>query len=87
MDFLEANGVTVLTWPALSPDLNIIENMWGLLVQAVYKDVKAFLTIEDLRCAIKRYWDSIPTDVIMSLCNSFYERILEVHRCKGSFLS
>ena len=56
MNFFEANSVTVLTWPALSPDL----------VLAVYKDVKAFSTIEDLKCAIKRYWDSISTDVIIS---------------------
>ena len=41
--------VTVLDWPAKSPDLNIIENVWSLIARAVYDNARQFDTVEDLK--------------------------------------
>lgn len=34
--WLAERNVDVLPWPAISPDLNPIENIWGMLARAVY---------------------------------------------------
>lgn len=48
-NFLEAQNVNVLEWPACSPDLNPIENVWGMMTQRVYKNGRQFETVGELK--------------------------------------
>ncbi len=52
------HGVTVLDWPANSPDLNPIENLWGI-VKRKMRDTRPN-NADDLKGAIKATWASIP---------------------------
>ncbi|CAK9833057.1 Transposable element Tc3 transposase [Anthophora retusa] len=36
--YFSSKNIRILDWPAKSPDLNIIENCWGNLARAVYKN-------------------------------------------------
>ncbi len=50
-------GVTVLDWPANSPDLNPVENLWGI-VKRKMRDTRPN-NADDLKAAIKATWASL----------------------------
>ncbi len=51
------HGVTVLDWPAKSPGLNHIENLWGI-VKRKMRDTRTN-NADDPKAAIKAIWASI----------------------------
>lgn len=76
--FLEDKNITVLDWPALSPDLNPIENLWGILSNNIYKNGTTFDTMKELKTAITDEWAKIPQENMHSLINSLPSRLNEV---------
>ncbi len=52
------HGVTVLDWPANSPDLNPIENLWGI-VKRKMRDTRPN-NADELKATVKETWASIP---------------------------
>ena len=57
-----------MEWPARSPDLNIIENVWGLLAGDVYANAKQFDSVNQLREAIEAAWNRLSVEQIKKLC-------------------
>ncbi len=51
------HGVTVLDWPANSPDLNPIENLWGI-VKRKMRDTRPN-NGDELKATVKETWASI----------------------------
>ncbi len=51
------HGVTVLDWPANSPDLNPVEDLWGI-VKRKMRDTRPN-NADDLKAAIKATWASL----------------------------
>ncbi len=76
------NGVTVLDWPANSPDLNPIENLWGI-VKRKMRDTRPN-NADDLKAAIKATWASIPPQQCHKLITSMPRRIEAVIKAKGA---
>jgi transposase len=83
-EFLDGHMVNRLAWPALSPDLNPIENLWGILVRAVYEGGRQYESKEALIEAIEREWAKIPQNVLQNLVNSMNERCKQVIVAKGA---
>ncbi len=79
------HGVTVLDWPANSPDLNPIENLWGI-VKRKMRDTRPN-NADDLKAAIKATWASIPPQQCHKLITSMPRRIEAVIKVGVSTLT
>ncbi len=67
------HGATVLDWPANSPDLISIENLWGI-VKRKMRDTRPN-NADDLKAAIKSTWASITPEQYHRLIASMPCRI------------
>jgi hypothetical protein len=76
---------TDLHWPAHSPDLNVIENMWGILKDKMI--ISNCKTPDDLWNEAKRVWDAIPIEVVNKLIDSFHLRLRAVAALDGKSLN
>ncbi|KAJ0388588.1 hypothetical protein P43SY_011719 [Pythium insidiosum] len=75
--------VQVMDWPARSPDLNPIENLWASMARRVYGDGQQYQTVAELKEAIVKAWCEIPLDEIRNLIASMRRRCVEVIAKKG----
>lgn len=75
--------IEVLDWPACSPDLNPMENVWAILVRRVYENNRQFETIAELKQKILHEWDNLQMGVIENLYSSMNNRIFEVIQRNG----
>ncbi len=75
------HGFTVLDWPANSPDLNPIENLWGI-VKKKMRDTR-HNNADNLKAAIKATWASITPELCHRLISSMPHHIDAVIHAKG----
>lgn len=78
---LEENRIEVLKWPAQSPDLNPIENLWNDVEHHIHKVKPRNLT--DLWTEIQKAWYAIPKERCMSLVESLPRRCSAVIKNNG----
>ena len=76
--FLEMKKIEVLEWPPLSPDLNPIENLWGILSNKVYCDGKTYKNTTDLWDVIIKAWHELPLTLFQKLYDSMGKRLVNV---------
>lgn len=81
--WIESQNVELLPWPPYSPDLNIIENVWGWLTRKVYEGDKQYESNEELIAGIEAAWAEISLDYLKSLYYSLKDRMFEVILKKG----
>ena len=74
-DWMDKNNVNCTTWPAKSPDLNPIENLWEYLER---KLEKLPTTLSQLWDTINDLWENTPMEIIQNLVSSMPQRIKAV---------
>ena len=82
--WFKSKKINVLPWPSLSPDLNAIEHLWGILARKVFAEGKQFRTREQLKTAISKAWEEINIDHLRKLVNSMPDRLFEVIKLNGA---
>lgn len=85
--WFEEMEIDLLDWPACSPDLNPIENLWGILARRVYANGRQFASVPELYVAVYTAWREIPQNIIDNLINSMPKRIFEVIKRGGKQLN
>jgi transposase len=58
-EFFVEHLIDKIDWPAKSPDLNPIENVWGYITRKVYHDGKQFSTTNELKESILQKWSAL----------------------------
>lgn len=86
LGYLIDTGVDVLDdFPPKSPDLNIIENVWGMLQKKLNIKLRhvTISTKEQLLQLIEESWSEIPVDFIKNCILSMPDRLNEIIKMKG----
>ena len=78
-------NVNTLPWPAASPDLNPIENLWSHLKQRIRKRITARTTLQDVGRIAVEEWQGIPMQRIHNLIGSMRTRYEEVVHNRGAY--
>ena len=69
-------------WPANSPDLNPIENVWSMMVTELNK--RHICRVDQLISNLKDVWSKLPQEHIDNAINSMPIRLKTVRRTKGA---
>ena len=72
-DFFRITGVKAIEWPANSPDLNPIENIWGIIKQSL--NSKKTENKTTLVSSITKIWDNLDPNLLINLVESMPRRI------------
>ena len=75
-DFVRVNNITRTDWPANSPDLNPIENLWDELGRRTYRDNPPQI-FPQLRHHLAQEWQNIPQATISRCVGSMRKRCQE----------
>jgi len=82
-EWKEKNRIISMPWPAQSPDLNPIENLWKILKDRIQQRKPFPKTVQQLKIALKEEWSKLESNSLSNLINSMPKRVRMVIEEKG----
>ena len=83
--YLQSEAVTFVPWPAMSPDLNPIEHIWGMLGRRIQAREPPVQNIHQLEEALYREWQQLSQQDIRRLTGGMRRRIEAVIKACGGY--
>jgi hypothetical protein len=83
MEFFEDENITLLPWPANSPDLNLIEHVWAYMKRRLDRYDEQPKTMVELWERVQTIWTELPDGLLQKLYESMPKRLEEVIKNKG----
>jgi transposase len=81
---LRSHNIRIIKWPANSPDLNPIENLWAIMKDWIADNYPEYTDNQDENKAIvQEAWDHIRSEHLYNLAASMPDRIQAVIEAKG----
>lgn len=77
------HNISSLDWPASSPDLNPIEEVWRRMKGHIYRMEERPTTVPGMTAAVQEAWEFIPDLEIRHLVDSMPERVQAVIEAQG----
>ena len=84
-EWLTENDLRVLEWPAQSPDLNPIENLWAYLKRRLESYETDPDGMVELWERVEKEWNDIPQDLCKSLIEGMPKHICAILKVKGGY--
>jgi len=82
-NWFDESGVSVLDWPAQSPDMNIIEHVWNILKSRISMRPRRPRNLGELWEVAQEEWYSITPEQIQHLYHSIPRRLEALRKAKG----
>ena len=82
-EWFKTNKIATIDWPANSPDLNPIENIWKQLKDNIQNQKVFPKNVNELKVALKKEWENLDSSVFEEVVNSMPRRIDMVLQARG----
>ncbi|KAJ3645742.1 hypothetical protein Zmor_001859 [Zophobas morio] len=77
--WFQRQNIALLLWPAESPDLKPIQNVWGSLG-------KQYATVNELKDGILTTWENLDVNYFIHLVNSMKQRVYNLIEAGGKYI-
>lgn len=81
INWIEQQQFQHMEWPPYSPDMNVIETVWGVIMQKLRADPPQ--TVADLRNRVMQHWAEVTPQYLRRLYASLPHRVVALRHARG----
>jgi hypothetical protein len=84
-DYLQQEAIELLSWSAMSPDMNPIKHLWDYLGRKVTARTPKCQNIQELGTALVQGWQQYPQHRFRRLIHGIRRRFRELYMMRGGY--